>query len=99
MESFGHEDVNQVFGQVVFDAQDNIDVIKRHFPLHKHNQHRKCHVSIPSTALHELTSDLAIDPPERPFGHAVQFDQRLPDPPRLQQQDELLLQLPDAHAG
>lgn len=46
-----------------------------------------------------LTSDLAVDPPERSLGHAVQFDQGLPDSPGLQQEDELLLQLPDVHAG
>lgn len=45
-----------------------------------------------------LTSDLAIDPPEGSFGHAVEFDEDLSDPTRLQGEDELLLQLPDVHA-
>lgn len=38
VESFGHEDVNQVFGQVVFDAQDDVDVVEGYFPLRKNNQ-------------------------------------------------------------
>lgn len=44
-----------------------------------------------------LNSDLTVDPPEGSFSHAVEFDEDLPDPARLQQKDELLLQLPDVH--
>lgn len=60
----------------------------------------KCSNLIHSSAYGSLlASDLAVDPPERSLGHAVQFDQGLPDSPGLQQEDELLLQLPDVHAG
>jgi len=45
-----------------------------------------------------MTSDLAVDPPERPLRDAVQLHEDLSYPARLQRQDELLLQLPDAHA-
>lgn len=44
-----------------------------------------------------LTSDLAVDPPEGSFSHAMEFDKDLSDPARFQGEDELLLQLPDAH--
>jgi hypothetical protein len=30
---FGHEDVHQILGQVVFDVEYHIDVIWRNFPL------------------------------------------------------------------
>ena len=49
--------------------------------------------------LRRVTSDLAVDPPEVPLGHAVDLDQDLTHPAWLQGQDELLLQLPDAHTG
>lgn len=38
MEAFGHEDVDQVLGEVVFDAQDHIDVVWRNLPLRTHAQ-------------------------------------------------------------
>lgn len=31
-----------------------------------------------------MLSDLAVDPPERPLGHAVELDEDLSDPARLQ---------------
>lgn len=46
-----------------------------------------------------MTSDLAVDPPEGSFGHAVEFNKDLSDPARLQGEDKLLLQLPDVHAS
>ena len=46
-----------------------------------------------------LTSDLGVDPPEGPLGDAVQFDEDLADPARVQRQDELLFQLAHVHTG
>ena len=46
-----------------------------------------------------LTSDLAVDPPEGSFGHAMELNKNLSDPAWLQGEDKLLLQLPDVHTG
>lgn len=37
-----------------------------------------------SSCVRLLTSDLTVDPPEGSFGHAVEFDEGLSDPARLQ---------------
>lgn len=39
VESFGHEDIHQVFGQVVFDAKNHVDVVWRNLPLYMQTPH------------------------------------------------------------
>ena len=113
VESFGHEDVDQVLCQVVFNAEDHVDVVWRNLPLCTQTQrYFSCFcvyslyiiwiylssftVRSYSDAGRErssfriyddarlLNSDLTVDPPEGSFSHAVEFDEDLPDPARLQ---------------
>lgn len=44
-----------------------------------------------------LTSNLAVDPPEGSFSHAVEFNKDLSDPAWVQGEDKLLLQLSNVH--
>lgn len=68
------------------------------FHAHINKDYLRLHYKSVSFCVSFLTSDLTVDPPERSFGYAMQFNQGLSDPAWLQQEDELLLQLPDVHA-
>ena len=52
VESFSHEDVHQVTGQVVFGGQDHIDVIYRDFPLQRGETQTGVKPSLNTTAKH-----------------------------------------------
>lgn len=150
VESFGHEDVNHILCQVVFNAEDHINVVWRNVPLYtqrlwylvsesaklkpvilkwllmiallqinsgdiqrQNNKLAQCpNTSVPNCCLvitnpncfwqqlslcHLLTSDLIVDPPVGSFSHAVELNEGLSDLARLQQEDELLFQLPNVH--
>lgn len=57
MESFSHENVHQVTGQVVFDGQDHIDVVYRDFPLEVGEIQTNIKALLKTTAKQSLTTD------------------------------------------